>query len=368
MTRGEVETNSGPGEGPAISVVMPAFNSARFIRPAIESVLGQTFRDFEFIIIDDGSTDDTLKIIQDYAAKDQRIVILSHLNKGMGRSLNEAIELARGRWIARIDADDLMMPQRLERQLDYMHRHPGVAVAGSWIQYVNRRGRVIGHKRAPLHKKKNIEKLNQRNKLIPLTHPSVLMDRQAFREAGGYRPEFWPSDDLDLWSRILEHGHQIRVQREFLTQYRIHSDSICAAKARRTMEGVRWVRECLIRRRRGEREISFDEYVKWRKSLPLLRRLDENRKIVGRTMHKIATVSYAERRYIIMAAAFAWAAVLQPYLTWLGPISWRISSLRRRIVTRVFGPKKKNPDRTTESSAPPKDAAATPAYKEPRPV
>jgi len=353
-----------PNSPLAISVVMPAHNSARFIREAIQSVLAQTFRDFEFLIIDDGSTDDTLKIMREFAAADSRIRVITHPNKGMGQALNDAIAQARGEWIARIDADDLMTRDRLEKQLAYIEKHPDLAVAGSWIQYIDKTGRVLARKLAPLHKPEQIAKLDKQNKLIPLTHPSVLIRKSVFEAVGGYRPQFWPAEDLDLWSRILEHNRGgILVQKDLLTRYRIHADSICAANARQTLMRVRWVRECLIRRRRGEPECTWEQFLQWRATLPLLRRLERERKLTGRTLHKIATVSYAERRYATMTLAFIGAGLLQPYLTWAGPMWWRTQSIVRKIIGRLSP---KHPP--AADSTPPKAEPARPAYEEPRPA
>jgi glycosyltransferase involved in cell wall biosynthesis len=321
-----------------ISVVLPAYNAERFLRAAIESVLNQTFRDFELIVIDDGSTDQTLAMARIFEALDSRVRVITHQNMGMGASLNEAIATAKYQWIARMDADDVMLPNRLEHQLQFVQNNPDIAVAGSWIQYIDERGRLIGKRCHPLFRRDQVQREIQGNKLLPLTHPSVLIRKSAFEAAGGYRPQFWPSDDLDLWPRIAERGFGILVQQEFLTQYRIHSDSICAARARHTLLRVRWVRECMIRRRRGEAECSWEQFLEYRKSLPLLQKIDEERKLTGRVMHKLAGVAYAERRYHMMLPTFLAAAILQPHLVWINPIWWRVRSLYSRISKRA--PKK----------------------------
>jgi glycosyltransferase involved in cell wall biosynthesis len=314
-----------------ISIVLPAYNSERYLRAAIDSVLNQTFRDFELIVIDDGSTDQTLTIARDYESRDPRVRVITHQNMGMGASLNDAIAQAKYEWIARIDADDVMAVNRLERQLAFIEKHPDVAVAGSWIQYIDDRGRPIGKRCHPLFRREQVQREISCNKLLPLTHPSVLMRKTAFDAAGGYRPQFWPSDDLDLWPRIAEKGFGILVQKEFLTQYRIHSKSICAAEARDTLLRVRWVRECMIRRRRGEAECTWEQFLEYRKSLPLISKIDEERKLSGRVMHKLAGVAYAERRYHVLLPTLLAAAVLQPNLVCFNPISWRLMGLYRRL-------------------------------------
>ncbi len=121
------------GENNFVSVLMPAFNSARFLGQAVESVLAQSHRDFELILINDGSTDGTLALAQSYAQRDKRITIITHANMGMGRSLNDAMRWARGDWIARLDADDLMTPKRLERQLAFLRKIPTWRSPARWF-------------------------------------------------------------------------------------------------------------------------------------------------------------------------------------------------------------------------------------------
>lgn len=321
-----------------ISVVMPAYNAARYVAAAIQSVLGQTHRDFELIVIDDGSTDDTLAIARWYESTDPRVRVITHANIGMGASLNDAIATARHEWIARIDADDLMMPERLESQLRFVAANPDIAVAGSWVQYIDRRGRVLGRKCHPLTRREQVQKTVRKDKLIPLTHPSVLMRRSAFLAVGGYRPEFWPSDDLDLWARCVDAGYGILVQPELLTRYRIHPDSICCAKARYTLRRVRWVRECMIRRRRGDPECSWEEFADAQRNLPLAKRIEAERKLAARTMLKVAGLAYAERHYHIALAGLVASTVLQPYALWLKPVWKRTRSLLRRRMPRFFVP------------------------------
>jgi len=113
-----------PGAAPAITVLMPVFNGGRFIGEAIESILGQTFTDFELLVINDGSTDDSLAVIGEYAARDRRIRVVSRENRGLVATLNEGLGLARGAYLARMDCDDISLPARLRRQYDFMRAHP----------------------------------------------------------------------------------------------------------------------------------------------------------------------------------------------------------------------------------------------------
>src|SRR6266480_6486765 len=122
---------------PPISVVMPVYNSAGVVAEAVESILQQTFRDFEFIIVDDGSTDDTGEILHEYAQLDKRIRLYSQENSGLIEALNRYCRVAAGKYIARMDADDISLPARLEKQFRFMETHPEVGVLGTWIQDVD---------------------------------------------------------------------------------------------------------------------------------------------------------------------------------------------------------------------------------------
>src|SRR5688572_25740567 len=122
------ETESAP---PTVSVVMTVYNTERYVREAVESILGQTFRDFEFIIIDDGSTDSAPAILREYADRDPRIRLVSRPNTGIVRAANEGIALARGNYLARMDSDDVALPHRFEKQVRYLNEHPACVLVGA---------------------------------------------------------------------------------------------------------------------------------------------------------------------------------------------------------------------------------------------
>src|SRR5512135_1833139 len=125
---------------PLISVCMPVYNAERYIARAVESILGQTFGDFEFLILDDGSTDGSLEILRRYANHDPRIRLTSRPNKGLPPSLNELVDQARGEFIARMDADDVALPERFARQVEYLRAHPDCVLVGSRVQLVDPEG------------------------------------------------------------------------------------------------------------------------------------------------------------------------------------------------------------------------------------
>jgi glycosyltransferase involved in cell wall biosynthesis len=183
---------------PTVSIVMPAFNAAQFLDEAVCSVLDQTFRDFEFIIVDDGSTDDTATILQKYAKADSRVRVFRQTNEGMIPALNRGCRVARGRFIARMDADDISLPQRIERQLKYLEAHPEIGILGTWASRIDENGRVVGD--WCLSPNPKVLKWNHFF-TVCVIHPTVLMRREVLEKLNYYRSDAIHAEDRDLWLR-----------------------------------------------------------------------------------------------------------------------------------------------------------------------
>ena len=189
---------------PAVSVVMSVYNGQRHVAEAIESILGQTFTGFEFIVINDGSTDRSGDILAGYG--DPRLRIVTQANQGLTRSLNRALGLSRGRYVARMDADDVSLPTRLERQVGWLDGHPRLGALGTAVSVIDDRGETVPEE-GQLETITGSDAVAQRliaghNALI---HGSVMMRHEAVERAGGYREAFEYSQDYDLWLRIIEH-------------------------------------------------------------------------------------------------------------------------------------------------------------------
>ena len=183
---------------PSVSVVMPVYNGAAFLREAIESVLAQTFRDFELLLINDGSTDDTQEIIDSYR-RDSRLRCISRPNKGLIATLNEGWQRARGSYIARMDADDVSAPERLARQVAFLDAHLDVGVVGSAIWVIDAHGQRDGPIYLPATHHMIVWRLCFED---PLVHPTVLIRRAVLERAGGYDPAMPHAEDYDLWRRV----------------------------------------------------------------------------------------------------------------------------------------------------------------------
>ena len=189
---------------PAVSVVMSVFNGERFLAEAIESILNQTFRGFEFIIVNDGSTDRTALILERYEKSDPRVRVFAQQNKGLIASLNLGCALAQGKYLARLDADDVSMPDRLDRQIRFLEHHEEVGLLGGAVEVIDDRGRWLFLVRPPLED--NTIRTALRSFSFPIFHSAVVMRKQTFDEAGGYRSQFMHAEDYDLCLRLIEHG------------------------------------------------------------------------------------------------------------------------------------------------------------------
>jgi glycosyl transferase family 2 len=212
---------------PLVSVVMPVHDGAAFLRPAIDSILRQTCRDFELVVIDDGSGDGTPAILAEAARADPRVRLLRRDRRGAGLTvaLGEACAAARGRYLARMDADDVAVPERLDRQVAELEAHRDLAVLGSAMRFLGRAGpldRILRHPAGPSGLRRHLERANC------IAHPTVMMRRGAYEEAGGYRRAFLHAEDYDLWLRIAER-HDLANLPEPLLDYRVHERQISFA-------------------------------------------------------------------------------------------------------------------------------------------
>lgn len=230
---------------PQISVVMTAYNGQRYVEQAVRSLLAQTFDDFELVVVNDGSKDQTGEILDRLAAEDCRVRVFHRDNAGICAASNFAIAKARADMIARMDSDDLAHPERLGRQLAYL-RENDLACAGTYIEFIDHKGRLLTTIKSPLENDAIQETLMRGHCCI--WHSSSMFTRAAFDAAGGYDEDFDCSVDMDLWLRMGEVGPLGNLP-ECLQQYRMHLGSVSARKRRRQRDLGREACERAARRR-----------------------------------------------------------------------------------------------------------------------
>ncbi len=208
-------------DAPVISVVMSVYNGERYLRESIESILGQTYRNFEFIIINDGSTDSTREIILSY--DDPRICLIDNEeNIGLTRSLNKGLGIARGEYIARMDADDVSMLNRFESQLDFLNHHRDYAVVGTFLKAINEDSKVVFTIEKPIWHADICEFLNKDN---CIGHGSAMIRRKCLQDIGGYDESIDKSQDYELWLRISKNYKLANIP-QYLYMWRSHKENI----------------------------------------------------------------------------------------------------------------------------------------------
>ena len=223
---------------PGVSVIMPVYNCVAYIRESVESILQQTFADFEFIITDDHSTDGTYEYLQ--TVTDKRIQLTRKpKNSGYTNSLNMGLEMAKGIYIARMDGDDIALPERLEKQVSFMNNNPNVAVSGCFYKMLgtdtivempvtNEEAKVV----AIMH--------------VPVAHPTVIMRREVLiKHHFIYNEKYEPAEDYDLWTRILEVA-DIENLPEVLLQYRRHAQQESITKYNRLIKASQEIKRKTI--------------------------------------------------------------------------------------------------------------------------
>lgn len=203
-----------------VSVLMPVYNSEKFLNEAIESILNQSYTNLEFIIVNDGSTDKSLRIIKSYT--DKRIKLINNVeNKGIVYSLNKGLENCTGKYIVRMDSDDISYKTRIEEQVSYMEKNLDVVAAGTYIKIFGEKRKEKIMKNPILYEKIKVKSLFT----VPIFHPTAILRREIFQKIG-YTNEYDGYEDFDLWQRLIKAEYKISNLPKVLLKYRIVKTSI----------------------------------------------------------------------------------------------------------------------------------------------
>lgn len=292
---------------PFFSVVMPVYNGAKYFSSAVQSVLDQTNRDFQFIIVDGGSTDGTIEMIEAYAKKDPCIISLDQGSEpGVAAAMNVGVEASIGEWIVVMHADDIMMPRRLEvlfSCIQGLSENIGIIVSG--VELIGDDDRMIGKSKP--HLPNNPYFLTQENcdhVVGGLYHPTV--KRSVMEKVNGYTLNCTCTEDVDLYNRVIESSHGIMIIDNYLMKYRIHSGSASTSKSRLLLMQWRFQKDLIRRRRAGESVLEWEEFLESRMKRNIFLRLNESRKDMGKVHYRNATSALSSRawcRFLYSCAA-----------------------------------------------------------------
>lgn len=209
----------------SVTVLMPVYNAEKYLGEAVESILAQTYSDFEFIVINDGSTDRSESILQEFQRRDRRIRVVSRSNTGYVVALNEGLGYANGRYIARMDADDIALPDRFVKQVAFLEANQNYVAVGSRVLLIDSEGLPI----SPFFQQTSHEEIDTVHMAgcsgSSICHPTAMLCRDALQSIGGYRKQMEPAEDLDLFLQLAEIGKLANLS-DVLLKYRLHPKSV----------------------------------------------------------------------------------------------------------------------------------------------
>jgi len=227
---------------PKVSVLMPAYNAEKYIAESIESILNQTFTDFEFVIINDGSTDNTAEIVEKYAVQDKRIKFVNNKkNQGLIAVLNQGLDLCAGEYIARFDSDDISRPTRLEKQVAYMDAHPECGVLGTWAQKF---GTNVTH--SVFKHPSQVKLLDMVMYGVLVVHPSAMLRKSVLVDNNiKYDPRYKYAEDFAFWAEMVKYS-EIHNLQEILLDYRWHDGNISVVHKKTQQECAENIRMGIV--------------------------------------------------------------------------------------------------------------------------
>ena len=289
-----------------LTVIMPVYNGMPFLAEAVDSILSQTYRDFHFLIINDGSTDESLEYLE--SLTDPRIEVRTQSNAGLCNSLNQAVKSCESELIARLDQDDIALPSRLYEQVKFLTSHTDYDCVLSNISRITESGNEFG----AYEVNSSDETSNYSSNLYGcIVHSTICLRRESFLKLGGYRSFLYPVDDYDLLLR-LEENYNVAVINKPLVKYRIHSKAGTFGTFHDMEFKTRYVIAMTTRRRAGEPEMSLTEFSQTLDQATWLERVRRNINSTGRLRFRRAGLMLGEKQYIGGVFNLAGACLLAP--------------------------------------------------------
>ncbi|MFK7767897.1 MAG: glycosyltransferase family 2 protein [Mariniblastus sp.] len=293
---------------PQISVLMTVFNGMPYLKDSIQSVLNQSHTDFQFVIVDDGSTDATVAYLD--SLNDPRVTICRQSNQGTAAAANQGLKLIDTDFVARMDADDVAMPDRLEKQLAFMLNHPAVGIVGSQVAPIGESGVGKSLNLPQTHESIFETMMAGRH---GLAHSSIMIRTSVLKQLGGY----WQLPLIDDWDMMLRMGENSELANlpDVLLNYRVHSGSLNGSSMWRMHRHISFAIDRAKRRQNGETEISFKDFEDSLSNRPLRHRLAEKMHVFAMTHYRLAVADIHGGRKIKGYARLVWSAICSPSRT-----------------------------------------------------
>ncbi|MBC6608746.1 glycosyltransferase family 2 protein [Hymenobacter sp. BT188] len=309
---------------PLISVILPVYNQEPYLAQTIESILAQSYPNFELLLHDDGSTDGSAHLIRHYAALDPRIHASFAPNAGKCATTNLLVSQARGYWCAFLDADDVMLPERLARQVVYHQTQLNVDATSCHCHYIDELGQYLGTQRYPgLRTVQEGRQAMANGQLVHCAFTGLMVSRHAFMESGGLRNQFWPCEDLEFCNRLLEQGFSLVIIQEVLVLYRIHAASVTMRKPLHVFDMAEYSTRCLALRRAGEAELTVDEFMAERQRSPWWVKVNRQRYGYSVIFYRQANFYLHKKDYLHFGWLLTKALLLSP--------AYGLATVRKRL-------------------------------------
>ncbi len=320
---------------PAVSVVMPAYNSKAYIERAIESILNQTLADLELVIGDDHSTDGTWEIINEYATRDPRVkVFRNEENSGSATTINRAVAMASAQVIAAMDSDDMSVLYRLERQLKLLHDEPEIVVVGSYVSHINESDEILSLSKTGPASVAEFEDLSRRGEPTMVFGGTAMFEKRHFEAVGGFDSTLRAAADIEFCDRMSELGPVVAIT-EPLVLYRIYGTSNVMLRFREGRMTHRFLEARRAARRAGQRLPTRDEHVARERLLPWWKRLDIRRDDFAQFYYRKAGLSFAEHHKAGTVLNLILAGTARPIYVVGRAWRQRLSPEARRARTRT---------------------------------
>lgn len=294
--------------------IIPVYNGEKLIAQTIDSILSQTVLPEQIIIVDDCSTDRTISILEEYKKQLPELITIIKHKENLGRSMarNSALDIVKTDYCLMIDADDIAEPDRLEKQVRFMDQNKDVCASSSFVKYINSNGQIFSKGKLDILTRDIYNKYMESNEIIGLFSPASIVRMSMINESNlRFRPQFKQAEDIDFWNRISE-KYIIIAQPEYLTRYRIHSGSVTTSKFFCSQFYLKYIKNCIVRRRNGKNELSLEEFETQEKNRPVLIKIIDYRKVLSKKIFHDIGFFIAERKYVKAILFILFAFVIRP--------------------------------------------------------
>ena len=298
---------------PYVSVILPVYNQEKYLEETIDSILSQTYRNFELIIVDDGSSDNSAAIIRMFQAKDSRVLAYFESNSGKSLSTNFLVSKAKGELCAFLDADDVMLAERLSRQVDFHQSNLHIDASSCHCYYINENGNMFGIQRYSVGSQ--VAEYNtafKNEEFIICSYTGLMVKRKVFLDIGGLQKKFEPCEDFEFFNRLTDSGYTLSVIPEVLMKYRIHQSAITVKQPFLVLDTIDFVKHCIRLRRSGKPEISFEDFRQVQKEYSWWEKVNKKRFNYSMIYFRNAGFSRLSNNYLACAYQLTASLILSP--------------------------------------------------------